>query len=208
MPQNDSFGIVYVLTNPAIPGLVKIGQTERGSAEVRMAELYSTGVPVPFECEFAARVNNPDAVESALHQAFAPNRINPKREFFQIEPNQAVTVLRLVAIEDVTPAVRREAEQIDEQSREAAERLRSRRPNFNFSEMGMPIGAILRSVRNSDTVEVVSDRAVQYHGEELSLTRATKKMLGIEQNVAPGPYWTYEGRPLRDIYNETYGVPA
>src|SRR5947208_15988445 len=103
---------------------------------------------------------------------------------------------------------RREAEQIDEQSREAAERLRSRRPNLNFSEMGIPIGAILHSVRNNDTVEVASDRTVRYHGEELSLTRATKEMLRIEHSVAPGPYWTYEGRPIRDIYNETYEAPA
>ena len=49
-------GIVYVLTNPAMPGIVKIGRTTRGSIDVRLNELYSTGVPVPFECAFAGRV--------------------------------------------------------------------------------------------------------------------------------------------------------
>jgi hypothetical protein len=41
-----SEGIVYVLTNPAIPGMVKIGKTCRGM-DARLNELYSTGVPSP-----------------------------------------------------------------------------------------------------------------------------------------------------------------
>ena len=50
-----SEGIIYVLTNPSMPGLVKIGKTARGDVNARLSELYSTGVPVPFECEFAGR---------------------------------------------------------------------------------------------------------------------------------------------------------
>ena len=46
-------GIVYVLTNPAMTGIVKIGKTTRGMS-ARLSELYSTGVPLPFECAYAA----------------------------------------------------------------------------------------------------------------------------------------------------------
>ena len=53
MDHNQNTGIVYVLTNPAMPGIVKIGKTSRGSIDARLNELYSTGVPVPFECAFA-----------------------------------------------------------------------------------------------------------------------------------------------------------
>jgi hypothetical protein len=42
--------IVYVLTNPAMPGLVKIGKTTQVEVEERMKQLYGTGVPVPFDC--------------------------------------------------------------------------------------------------------------------------------------------------------------
>ena len=42
--------IVYVLTNPAMPGLVKIGMTDRDDVQRRMSDLYTTGVPLPFEC--------------------------------------------------------------------------------------------------------------------------------------------------------------
>ena len=102
-------GIVYILTNPAMPKLVKIGRTSR-EMEARLGELYSTGVPLPFECAYAARVGDESIVEKAFHRAFGPYRINPKREFFEIEPEQAIALLELMAVEDVTPAVQQEAE--------------------------------------------------------------------------------------------------
>ena len=43
-----SEGTVYVLTNPAMPGMVKIGKTTRDVTH-RLKDLYSTGVPLPFE---------------------------------------------------------------------------------------------------------------------------------------------------------------
>ena len=85
-----SLSIVYVLSNPAMPGLVKIGQTTADDAATRIAQLYTTGVPFPFKLEFAAKVPNSDEVEKALHTAFAPHRANPKREFFSIEAERAI----------------------------------------------------------------------------------------------------------------------
>lgn len=41
--------IVYVLTNPSMPGLVKIGKTTQKEVSERMTQLYTTGVPTPFE---------------------------------------------------------------------------------------------------------------------------------------------------------------
>ena len=61
-----------MLTNPAMPGLVKIGKPVKGSVEGRLNELYSTGVPVPFECAYAARVADESEVERAFHKAFGP----------------------------------------------------------------------------------------------------------------------------------------
>ncbi len=86
-------GIIYILSNPAIPNLIKIGMTTREDIKSRMAELYTTGVPLPYECIYAAKVPNIDAVEKALHIAFGPNRINPKREFFEIDSMQAIAII-------------------------------------------------------------------------------------------------------------------
>ena len=44
----SELSVVYVLTNPAMPGLVKIGRTDQDDANTRIAQLYTTGVPVPF----------------------------------------------------------------------------------------------------------------------------------------------------------------
>ena len=78
--------IVYVLTNPAMPGPVKIGMTDRDDVRPRMSDLYTTGVPLPFECVAAREIEDraaPD-IEAALHTAFGPNRVNASREFCNI----------------------------------------------------------------------------------------------------------------------------
>ena len=71
-----SVGVVYVLRNPAFPGYIKIGKTKT-DVDRRLSELYSTGVPLPFECVYAGRVRSglsEGDVETRLHRAFAPHR--------------------------------------------------------------------------------------------------------------------------------------
>lgn len=207
MNESVSAGIVYVLTNPAMPGLVKIGKTTQGSIDARLNELYSTGVPVPFECAFAARVTDEAKVESAFHRAFGPYRLNPRREFFQIEPEQAIALLELMADEDVTPALQQEADAVDVEAKDAANRLKARRPNLNFIEMGIPVGSELRFYQAPhETVMVASGRRVEFRGEETSLTAATRDVLGISYSVNPSQYWSFQGRSVHDIYNETYEI--
>jgi hypothetical protein len=196
--------IVYVLSNPAMPGLVKIGRTDNTDANIRIAQLYTTGVPVPFTLEYACKVSNPDEVERALHIAFSPQRTNPKREFFNIEPEQAIAILRLLNTEDATQEVLEQKSDIDPESAQAAVALKAKRPKMNFAEMGIPEGSVLHSVEDDSTAIVVSPKKVLFQDEEMSLTAATRIVLGIEHSVQPSPYWTFNGRSLRDIYNETF----
>ena len=200
-------GIVYVLTNPAMPGIVKIGRTTRGSVDARLNELYSTGVPVPFECAFAGRVVDEGRVERAFHLAFGPYRINPKREFFEIEPEQAVALLELMVVEDVTPELQREADGIDADSRDGARRLKARRPVQNFLEMGIPLGATLEFTQGDARCTIASGRKVTFDGEECSLTALTQRLLDTDKPLQPSPYWTYDGRTLKTLYNDTYETP-
>lgn len=169
MSEDSNNGIVYLLTNPAMPGLVKIGKTSRNTLDIRLGELYSTGVPLPFECSYAAKVKDENVVERAFHQAFAPNRINQKREFFEIEPEQAIALLTLMAIEDVTPQIQKEADSVDSSTKVAADKLKARRPNMNFLEMGIPINSVLTFSEADETAIVISEKKVSYNSEEYSL---------------------------------------
>lgn len=203
------YGIVYLLTNPAMPGLVKIGMTTREDLDARMKELYSTGVPVPFECQFACRVKKTDCakIEKALHTAFAPDRVNANREFFKIQVGQAKAILELFHHEDVTNEVTVEIENdLTPDDKAASTKVKNRRPPLNFFEMGMQKGDIL-VWKDDPTVTVVidSERKVIYQGEVVSISALSAKLKGYNtKHIAPGKYWIYKERVMDDIYDETY----
>jgi hypothetical protein len=201
MPEME---IVYVISNPGMPGLVKIGRTANADTQVRLQQLYTSGVPFPFTLEFACRVPNSLEVERALHTAFAPHRVTPGREFFSINPGQAIAILRLMHVEDATAEIQAQPTLIDQQDVAAGASFSARRPNLNFLEMGIPIGAILTSTSTDASVVVVGPKRVTLNGEEMSITAATRLVLGLGYTVAPGPYWKYDGRLLREIHRETY----
>jgi hypothetical protein len=196
------------LTNAAMPGMVKIGMTSIDSVGTRLKQLYTTGVPVPFELAFACRVENHDEVEKALHIAFGPNRVNPMREFFSIDPEQAIAILRLLHLPETTTELASEETGIDAQSQNAALVLKARRPNLDFHEMGIPVGSVLHCTNGIDSVEVTGNRKVKFQGtdNEIYLTAATRIAMKFEHDVAPGAFWSYLGKSIRDIYEETYPV--
>ena len=200
-------GIVYVLTNPAMPGIVKIGKTSRGMS-ARLNELYSTGVPLPFECAYASRVEDESKVERAFHQAFGPYRVNPRREFFDIEPEQAIALLELMAIENLTPEFRAEAEQVDVEAKAAADKLkRSRRPPLNYLDMGIEIGSTLTYRDGTTTCTVLSGRQVEFQGVGRSLSAITAELMGEPGRPIRGAsYWSFNGRNLAELYEETYSA--
>ena len=208
MANKDNYGIVYLLTNPVMPGLVKIGMTTRDDLDIRMRELYTTGVPVPFECEYACKVMPSDCakIEKALHKAFAPDRINANREFFKIQVDQAKAILELFHHEDVTTDVTQEIDsELTAEDRAATRKIQSHRPALNFYQMGMQKGDVL--VWRDDptiTVTIYSERKVLYNGEEIALSALTRDLKNAKYYVAPTPYWTYNDRLLSDIYDETY----
>jgi hypothetical protein len=59
-------------------------------------------------------------------------------------------------------------------------------------------------VEDDSTATVIAPKRVNFRKEEMSLTAATRIMLGLDYSVSPVSYWTFNGRSLRDIYNETY----
>jgi len=82
-------GYLYILSNSAMPGLFKIGQTTRSVGD-RVAELNSaTGVPAPFVVEAWFESVDPQSHETELHTILAHCRL-PNREFFRVTIEEAI----------------------------------------------------------------------------------------------------------------------
>lgn len=94
-------GFVYILTNPCFKeNWVKIGQTD--NLDRRIWELsQATGIPLPFEMYAVLKTAKYKQAEHMIHRLIgklAPDkRINPKREFFNIEPEDAVSIMKDIA---------------------------------------------------------------------------------------------------------------
>jgi hypothetical protein len=83
-------GYLYLLTNSSMPGLVKIGRTQRTTRQ-RARELSApTGVPQPFEIILELAVSNCEAAERITHQLLHEYRLNTSREFFKVTTSQAI----------------------------------------------------------------------------------------------------------------------
>lgn len=195
--------IVYILTNEAMPGLIKIGLTN-STVEQRMITLDNTSVPLPFECYYAARVSDSAKIERALHVGLGDHRVRNSREFFRIDPYRAKAILEVLAIEEVTPGASVFAEPEDQ---EALARAVAVRPNFKFSMVNIPVGALLSFAKDeSITATVVDDRKINFRGVETSLSRAALEVvhsLGYTWTQIAGPqWWLYEGMTLSELRNQ------
>ena len=97
-------GYVYILTNPSMPGLVKIGKTTR-NVEQRANELYQTGVPEPFVVSYEVETPNCTELESLAHDAFRECRVNEGREFFRADTYNVARALDSIVLEQVSQIV-------------------------------------------------------------------------------------------------------
>lgn len=196
--NKNNTGIVYILTNEAMLGYIKIGKTTT-SIEQRILELSrSSAVPLPFECYYAARVNNMNDIEEALHDAFGDHRINPRREFFNIAPERVLAILKRFAIEDVTPS-----RTVGVEFREdaiALEKAKKRKSAFNFKILDIPAGAELKFIRDEKITCVVApdQKHVIFNNKEMSSSEAAAQVLGSKWWPAGSDYWTYDGEILSE----------
>ena len=193
---------VYILINEAMPGLIKIGRTTT-SVKQRISELNApAGIPLPFTCYYAARVEDCIKVERKLHEAFGDHRVRDRREFFWLSPHRAQAALELAALEDVTPK-----EEIIDEFPEDAElgliRETKRRVLPTFSQYKIPLNSTLLFTKNpSVTATVNGERSVLFHGETMALSAAALsalKSMGYNWKSAHGAaYWEYEGETIGD----------
>ena len=185
------------LVNEVMPGLVKIGRTT-DSVESRVAQLSShSGVPLPFECYFAAEVKDAARIEKTLHQLFSEQRVNPKREFFRVDPEKIVLAVGIGEFKEILPGT----PDLDKEEQDALEKTKARRPRLRLEAIGIKPGDTLYFSRDeAKTALVVDGGKVEFGGELLSLSAAALKILssmGYRTPAASGSdYWMFDGELL------------
>lgn len=188
-------GYVYLLTNEAMPGLVKIGYTN-GTVEKRMNQLFTTGVPQRFDCFFAVKVEDAESVEEKIHHALDFFR-QPDREFFKIAPERVRSLMQLPDHEVYVPngATESSEEQLED---------RPNLPRLNLKAAGLEVGNGLVFSRDKNiSVIVKSSDKVQFENEDISLAQATKSIFALRGEKwsagAASDYWLFGETLLSEL---------
>lgn len=85
-----------MLSNAAMPGIVKIGMTRR-NPEVRLKEINSATGVLPFALEAVVASRNAKWTEREVHSRLSGKRVSDNREFFRLSPKDARKVVFAVA---------------------------------------------------------------------------------------------------------------
>lgn len=87
-------GWVYVLSNEAMLGLLKVGYSTK-DPKLRSAELNGTGLPYDFVVEYDVLIENPRDIEQLVHRELSS--FHEKKEFFRTTISTVVRAIRKVA---------------------------------------------------------------------------------------------------------------
>lgn len=86
----STYGFVYILHSPAMPGVYKIGCTTRSPSQ-RAEELSKgTGVPHAYEVVYYAEFYSPAEQEKRVHLSLRNKRVSADREFFRLPLVEAI----------------------------------------------------------------------------------------------------------------------
>ena len=87
---------VYILTNPAIGGMVKIGYTTNDPHTRAEQISRGTGVPLGYEVAWAYKCYKGERIEKEVHKYFKKQRVSPTREFFRVTLEEAKQIIEQI----------------------------------------------------------------------------------------------------------------
>lgn len=194
MSENKK-GYIYIMTNPALIDMVKIGCTK--NVEERRRKLSTTALPYEYEV-YATYETNGNLEDKKLHQLIDdlnPDlRVSKNREFYVMTPEQAYRLLDAIAIISGTTRKLTKINPIH---------TNIKRPPIDFIKCGIPKGAELIYIEDPNIkVTVVNNHKVKYQDELTSLSAIVKQLKGYK-HVAGSSYFTYNGKMITEIADET-----
>lgn len=210
-------GFVYILTNESFrEDWVKIGRSCR-PVDVRSKELDNTAVPLPFKIYATIQTIKYVDVERIVHKQIdrlTDLRIRQNREFFNVEPSQALDILLdlATAIDDAIvmqyiddkptqlyPTINNEKPK----SLKQEQRHQLRKP-FEFAMVGLKDGDIITFAPLGIQVKVNGKNKIEFEGRLWSLSAFTGTFLPAEKQNNSGAYqgpkyFTYNNKTLWDL---------
>jgi len=200
-------GYVYIFVNGWMPKIVKIGITN--DLEQRLRDSAGNEfVPCAFDCYYAIKSDQYDKLEKFIHKSYDMFRVNEKREFFEINPDQAKTMLKgLVDLGVATEVDDNQTQQItknvsEQLTKDGEQLIIRRRNNTTFKMLGIEIGTEL-VYKNDETkkVKTVDEiNTVEYENEKFSISNLSDKFTGYR--TSGFEYFKYEGKILGDMRRE------
>ncbi len=194
-------GFIYIMTNPALKDMVKIGFA--ADVEARRKQLSTTALPYEYEV-YATYETSGNLEDKKLHKMIDnlnPDlRVSSNREFFVMSPKEAYELLEAIATISGTKDKLKRVKKADEASGKGQH---VKKPPLNFAKCGIPMGAELVFTEDpSVKVYVVSERKVRWNEEITSLSAVAGTLKGYKAIQGP-MYFTYNGKPIVKIAEET-----
>lgn len=209
-------GYVYILTNDSFrEDWVKIGRSSR-PVDVRSKELDNTAVPLPFKVYATIQTTKYTNVERIVHKQIdrlTDLRIRQNREFFNVEPSQALDILLdlATAIDDAIVM-----QYIDDKPTQLYPTINNEKPQavkiekhvqrkpFEFAMVGLKDGDMITFAPLNIQVKVNGKNKVEFEGRLWSLSAFTGTFLPAEKQNNSGAYqgpkyFTYKGKTLWDL---------
>lgn len=194
-----SKGYIYIMTNPALNDMVKIGYA--ADVEVRRQQLSTTALPYEYEV-YATYETSGNLEDKKLHKLIDnlnPDlRVSKNREFFIMSPEDAYELLEAIAtISDSRSRLKR----IKAVDKKKTEQL-VRRPSINFVKCGLKDGDELVYIEEpSIKVTVKGEHKVLYNDELTSLSAIVKNIKGYP--VSGPAFFSFNGELLTTIAERT-----
>lgn len=125
-------GWIYVITNKAMPGLVKVGYSSK-DPQLRADELSHTGSPHPYLVDYEILVEDPFQFEQRIHRQLSSKREG--KEWFRCSSEEAIVVIKKVAGgASITEAYKQADREKADQLRAQQERERQREREIREKE--------------------------------------------------------------------------
>jgi hypothetical protein len=198
-------GKVYIIVNEWMPGVAKIGKTERNVSD-RIREISTNSSPKGWEEYFSIESEKYEMIEKHMHNVFSDKRIWKEREYFEVEPERAVSILKSAL--ELCGGSETRIEIIEEEDKDAQRKPRGKiLPLTDYA----PIGSELVFTRDENIkCKIIDKRQVEYEGEIYSSLSNLASKLVIEKlhyanpHVAGTDFFMYNDRILNEIRDEIY----